>query len=176
MTRIIDKRSLKITYPDAHIRSGTVIYAGSSIGKKFSTGHNAVIRERNKIGKNVMVGVNTYLGPGNTIGDNVRIHTGCFLERVTLGNNVIVAPHVVFTDDPYPPCQKCVDEIGGAVVGENTVIGANVTILPGIRIGKNCLIGAGSVISRNVENNSVMVGNPARKTKRIQDIIHKHKK
>jgi acetyltransferase-like isoleucine patch superfamily enzyme len=96
------------------------------------------------------------------------------LEAVTLGNNVIIAPHVVFTDDPYPPCPKCVQEIGGAIVGDGTVIGSNATILPGVHIGKNCLIGAGSVVTEDVEDNAVVVGNPARVIKHKKDIIHTH--
>lgn len=161
-------------YPDALLRSGTVIYEGSVFGKRFMTGHNAIIRENNTIGDDVVVGVHSYLGPGNVIGDSVKIHTACFLEGVTVGNNVIIAPHVVFTNDPYPPCKKCVEEVGGATVGDGTVIGANATILPGVHIGKYCLIGAGSVVVGDVEDGAVMVGNPARMIKHKKDIVHKH--
>jgi len=174
MATIIDEQQFMKLHPDALLRSGTVIYDRSSFGSHFVTGHNAVIREKNRIGNRVSVGVHTYLGPGNIIGDNVKIHTSCFLEGVTLGNNVIVAPHAVFTNDPYPPCKKCSEEVGGATVGEGTVIGANATILPGVHIGKNCLIGAGSVVTTNVEDDAVVVGNPARMIKHKKDIIHKH--
>jgi acetyltransferase-like isoleucine patch superfamily enzyme len=174
MKNIIDEQEFMKLHPDALIRSGTVIYDGSSFGSHFTTGHNAVIREDNSIGDNVVVGVNTYLGPRNTIGDNVKIHTGCFLEGVTLGNDVIIAPHAVFTNDPYPPCKQCAEEIGGAIVGEGTVIGANATILPGVRIGKRCLIGAGSVVTRDIEDGGVVVGNPGRVIKKRSDIIHNH--
>lgn len=174
-SKLISARELKRKYPDAIIRSGTSIYRHCRIGKNFQTGHNVVIREHNIIGNDVLIGVNTYLGPYNLIGNNVRIHTGCFLERVTLADGVIIAPHVVFTDDPYPPCKVCTEMIGGAKVGAGTVIGANVTILPGIIIGANCLIGAGSVVTHNVEDNSVVIGNPARKLKDIKAISHSHK-
>lgn len=174
MANIINEQQFMKLHPDALLRSGTIIYSGSTYGSHFITGHNAVIREGNSIGNRVVVGVHTYVGSGNIIGDDVKIHTSCFLEGVTLGNNVIIAPHVVFTNDPYPPCKKCVEEIGGATVGDGTVIGANATILPGIHIGKNCLIGAGSVVTTNVEDEAVVVGNPARMIKHKKDIIHKH--
>lgn len=156
------------------LRSGTVIYKKSVIGKNLQTGHNAVIRENNRIGDNVTVGVNSYLGPGNIIGNNVRIHTGCFLEGCTLDDDVIVAPGVIFTNDKYPPCSECVNKVKGARVGKKTVIGANSTILPGISIGEKCLIGAGSVVTKNIPDGVVAVGNPARITKKIEDILHFH--
>lgn len=156
------------------IRSGTVIYKNNKIGKRFVTGHNAVIREKNIIGDDVVVGVNSYLGPGNIIGNQVKIHTNCFLEGVTLRDKVIIGPHVVFVNDPYPPCRICVETIGGAYVGSNTVIGSNVTILPGIKIGKNVLVGAGSVVTKDIPNSVVVVGNPARVLKKRSELIHTH--
>ena len=169
--KLIKPSELQRKLPDSLLRSGTIIYEGSIFGKRFTTGHNAIIRERNKIGNNVLIGTNTYLGLSNIIKNNVRIHTACFLENVTLEENVIVGPHVVFTNDRFPPCKKCV-EIGRTKVGKNTVIGANATILPGITIGSNCLIGAGTVVTKNVENNLVMVGNPGRTLRKNKKHLH----
>ncbi len=160
--------------PDRLLRSGTILYKGSSIGKRLVTGHNAIIRENNIIGDDVLVGTNSYLGPGNIIGNNVRIHTNCFLEGVTLENNVIISPHVVFTNDPYPPCKMCSEKVRGATVGKNSVIGSNATILPGIVIGENVLVGAGSVVTRNIPDGVVVVGNPASILKKRSDIKHTH--
>jgi len=174
MKTILDELTIASRYKNAQIRSGTIIYDGTTIGQKFVTGHNAIIRENNVIADSVLVGTNSYLGPGNIIGNNVRIHTSCFLEGVKLEDDVIIAPHVVFTNDPYPPCKKCSEKVGGACVGSKTVIGANTTILPGIKIGKNCLIGAGSVVTKDIPDNSVVVGNPAQRMKSIDDIKHSH--
>lgn len=154
----------------AIIRDYTVIYKGSEIGCDFQTGHHVMIREGNKIGNNVSVGTHTVLEPGNQIGNNVRIHSQCFLEKVTLGDNVFIGPGTVFTDDPHPPCPKWQECVSGAIVEKNVSIGANCTILPGVKIGQNSLIGAGSVVVKDVPANSVVVGNPARKIKNINEL------
>ena len=154
----------------AHIRSGTVIYRATTIGDNFQTGHHALIREQNTIGNNVSVGTHAVLEAGNKIGNNVRIHSLCFLENTTIGNNVFIGPHVVFTDDPHPACPRYKECLSGAIVEDNVSIGANSTILPGIRIGKNSLIGAGSVVTKDVQPNSVVAGVPAKKMKDISEL------
>ncbi len=177
MAKILGINELKnwVKKNDAKLRSGSVIYQGSAFGRRLITGHNAVIRENNIIGDDVIIGTNSYLGPGNKIGNNVKIHTDCFLEGVTLADMVIISPHVVFTNDPYPPCRICTEKVGGATVGKNTVIGSNATILPGIKIGANVLIGAGSVVTRNVADGLVVIGNPANVLKKRSELVHKHK-
>lgn len=146
----------------AVLRSFTVIYAGSKIGNHFSTGHYSVVRENNLIGNNVVLGITSELAPGNKIGNRVTIHSGCFLEFVTVGDDVFIGPNTVFLDDPHPPCPKYADCIKGAIVEDYVSIGGNVTILPGVSIGHHSLIGAGSVITKNIPSNSVVTGNPAR--------------
>ncbi len=92
----------------------------------------------------------------------MRIHTGCFLELVTVEDDVFIAPNVVFADDPHPPCPRYEECVGGAVVKQGARIGSNATILPGVVIGREALVGAGSVVTRDVPMGAVVVGNPAR--------------
>lgn len=153
------------------IRPFTTIYAGVEIGDRFQTGQGASIREDNVIGDDVSVGTNAVLEHGNRIGDRVRIHTGCFLELVTLEDDVFVGPNVVFTDDPHPPCPRYQECKGGATVRAGAKIGANATILPGVVIGEGALVGAGAVVTRDVPDNAVAVGNPATAHMSVKQLI-----
>lgn len=157
--------------PRAVIRAFTTIYAGTSIGARFQAGHGASIREDNVLGDDCSVGTHAVLEFGNRIGNGCRIHSLAFLEMVTLGHHVFVGPKTVFTDDPHPMgCPRYKECKGGAVVEDYARIGANVTILPGIRIGRGALIGAGSVVVHDIPAGMVAAGNPARVLKRVDEL------
>ena len=147
---------------DGVIRPFTTLYAGTTIGDRFQTGQGVSIREDNVIGDDVSVGTNSVLEAGNRIGSRVRIHTGCFLELVTVEDDVFIAPNVVFADDLHPPCPRYAECVGGATVGRGAKIGSNSTILPGVKIGAGALVGAGSVVVSDVPAGAVVAGSPAR--------------
>lgn len=152
------------------IRAFTVIYAGSTIGHHFQSGHHVMIREDNVIGDQVSIGTSSSIEFGNLIGNRVRIHSGCFLERATIEDDVFIGPNVVFTDDPHPMCPKYLDCKRAAHVGRYSRIGANSTLLPGVTIGANCLIGAGSLVNQDIPDGVVAVGNPIRIIKSIDEL------
>lgn len=155
----------------AEIRPFTTIYAGVQIGRNFQTGQGASIREDNIIGDDVSVGTHSVLEFGNRIGQGVRIHTGCFLEDVKIGNHVFVGPRVVFTDDPHPmKCPHYLECAGGPTIEDYVKIGANSTILPAVRIGSHALIGAGTVVVRDVRSRAVVVGNPGREINTVDNL------
>jgi acetyltransferase-like isoleucine patch superfamily enzyme len=142
------------------------------MGERFQTGQGASIREDNVLGDDVSIGTNTVLEFGNRIGNRVRIHSGCFLEMVTIEDDVFVGPNVVFTDDPHPMgCAHYTECRGGATVRRLARIGANSTILPGVVIGENALVGAGSVVVHDVPDGTVVVGNPARVIRRVDELV-----
>lgn len=158
----------------SRIRPFTTIYAGTIIGSGFQTGQGTSIREDNIIGNDVIVGTNAVLEFGNRIGNNVHIHSGCFLEMVVIEDDVFVGPNVVFTDDPHPMgCPQYKNCVGGSIVRRGARIGANSTILPGVEIGENSLIGAGSVVTKNVPSDSVTAGNPARVINEVANLACK---
>lgn len=153
------------------IRPFTTIYAGSRFGDDLQTGQGASIREDNIIGNGVSIGTNTVLEFGNRIGNRVRVHSLCFLEMVVIEDDVFIGPGVVFTDDPHPmKCDRYLDCLGGVTVKRLARIGANTTILPGVTIGVNALIGAGSVVTKDVPDNMVATGNPARIVKSVFEL------
>jgi acetyltransferase-like isoleucine patch superfamily enzyme len=155
----------------AVIRPFTTIYAGSVFGDRLQTGQGASVREDNIVGDDVSIGTNAVLEFGNRIGDRVRIHTGCFLELVTIEDDVFVGPNVVFTDDLHPMnCPNYTNCVGGSTVRALARIGANSTILPGVTIGENSLVGAGSVVVSDVPPGTVVVGNPARVIKEVGEL------
>lgn len=144
------------------VRSFAVLYQGSQLGARVQVGHGALVREDNLIGDDSSVGSGAHLEPGNRLGARTRVHSGSFLSSTTLGDDVFCGPHVVFTDDPHPPCPRYLDCVGGAVVEDGASIGARAVILPGVRIGAGALVGAGAVVTRDVAPGDIVVGNPAR--------------
>lgn len=148
---------------NAIIRSHTVIYGGNTIGSHFQTGHSVLIRENNTIGDFVSIGSHTVIEHHVQIGNHVRIHTGAFIpEYSILENHCWIGPHVVLTNARYPQSSKAKKELRGPIIKKNARIGANATILPGVIIGRYALVGAGAVVTKDVPDKAVVVGNPAR--------------
>ena len=150
------------------IRSHTVIYAGNVIGKNFQTGNKANIRELNIIGDNVSVGTLSVIEHHVRIESGARIHTQVFVPEFTiLEENSWLGPNVVITNAKYPRSPNVKDELKGAWVKKNAKVGANTTLLPAVTIGENALIGAGSVVTKDVKENTIYAGNPAKFIRQI---------
>jgi acetyltransferase-like isoleucine patch superfamily enzyme len=147
----------------AMIRSHTVIYAGNAIGRHFQTGNKVNIRESNHIGDDVSVGTLSVIEHHVEIADNVRIHTQVFIpEFSVLEEGCWIGPNVVLTNAKYPLSPGVKDRLAGPVIRKGAKIGANATLLPGVIIGENALVGAGSVVVHDVPAGTVVAGNPAR--------------
>src|SRR6266542_4680775 len=155
----------------AVIRSHTVIYAGNVIGRNFQTGNKVNIRESNVIGNNVSVGTLSVIEHHVEIADNVRIHTQAFIpEFSVLEEGCWLGPNVVMTNAKYPLSPGVKDSLKGPVIRKGAKIGANATLLPGVVIGENALVGAGSVVVRDVAAGTVVAGNPARFIRDISEL------
>jgi len=149
--------------PNAVIRSHTVIYAGNRIGAGFQTGHQVSIREDNVIGDSVSVGTGSVVEHHVRIADRVRIHSQAFVpEMSVLGEGCWIGPRVCITNAKYPLSPNVKNELIGATIEPGAKIGANSTLLPGVRVGAEALVGAGSVVVKDVPAGAVVVGNPAR--------------
>lgn len=156
---------------NSNIRSHTVIYAGNTVGENFQTGHQVMIRELNTIGNNVSIGTQSIIEHHVTLGNGVRIHSQAFIPEYTvIEADAWIGPNVVCTNALYPLSPDAKSNLKGPIIRAGAKIGANVTLLPGVEIGENALIGAGSVVTGNIPADKVAVGNPARVIKDISDL------
>jgi acetyltransferase-like isoleucine patch superfamily enzyme len=97
------------------------------------------------------------------LGDRVTIKSGVQLwDGVRLGNDVFVGPNATFSNDKYPRSRQRPDHFETTIVADGASIGANATILPGIRIGRGAMVGAGAVVTKDVPPNAIVYGNPAK--------------
>ena len=130
----------------AVIRSHTVIYAGNVIGDDFQTGHGVLVREDNQIGNHVSIGSHTIVEHHVKIGNHVRLHSNVFVPEFSiLEEGCWLGPHVVVTNARYPLSRDVKKNLKGAWIKRGGKIGANATLLPGVTIGENALVGAGAV-------------------------------
>ena len=134
---------------DAQIGEGTII-------------HDQVNLYGCTIGKDCKIDSYVYIEEGVIVGDNCKIRPFVFIPTgVTIEDNVFVGPNVTFTNDRYPQVQGDW-QLVKTVVKQGAALGANSVILPGVTVGKTALIGAGSVVTRDIPENGIVAGNPAK--------------
>jgi|SRR3989338_7375243 len=147
------------------------ISPGSKIGKNTKIWHYSQIRQGVSIGKNCILGKAVYVDFDVRIGNNVKIQNRASVYHgTTIEDGVFIGPHVIFTNDKNP---RAIDQkgklktdndwkVGKTLVKNGASIGAGSIILPDITIGKYALIGAGSVVTKNIPDYALVYGNPAR--------------
>ena len=154
-----------------------MIHKTAEVSEKAKIAENAKIwnwvqvREGAHIGENTILSKGVYVDFDVHIGKNVKIQNNVSVYHgVTIKDGVFVGPHVCFTNDKMPRAinpdmslKSASDwKVSEIVVGEGASIGANSTILPGVKVGKFALIGAGSVVTKDVPDFTLVFGNPAR--------------
>ena len=123
-----------------------------------------VVLEKAVIGKNCNINFNVFIENQVVIGDNVTIKPGVQIwDGMTVEDNVFIGPNVTFTNDKNPKSKNKDFQLLKTVVKSGASIGANATILPGITIFENAVIGAGSVVTKDVPAGETWFGNPAKK-------------
>lgn len=154
----------------ALIRSGSIIYAGSTIGDNFQTGHQVTIREKAEIGNNVSVGTLSDIQGNCKLGNYVRLHSNVHIGQLSVVDDFVwIYPYVVLTNDPTPPSNKFV----GVHVHSFAIVATGSIIMPGLDIGQDSLIGAGAIVTKSVEPYAVAVGNPAKTISDVRKVKNK---
>jgi len=115
-----------------------------------------------KIGRECNICDHTFIENDVVVGDRVTIKCGVQLwDGITIEDDVFIGPNATFTNDPFPRSKRHPERFERTTVRKGASIGANATILPGVVIGERAMVGAGSVVTRNVPPNAVVMGNPA---------------
>lgn len=137
--------------------------ASPKIGRGTTIWQFSVVLEGAKIGNDCNLCAHTFVENDVVIGDRVTIKSGVYLwDGIQLGDDVFVGPCVAFTNDKFPRSKQYPESFSKITVHDGASIGANATILPGVTIGRNSMIGAGAVVTKDVPENAVVVGNPAK--------------
>lgn len=147
--------------PNAIIRSGSILYAGSTIGKRFTCGHQVLIRAECRIGDRVVILHKCTLEGKIQIGNAVKIMAHVYIpSRTIIGDFVFVGPGCTFLNHKTP--MRTSAPVAGAILEDRVCIGGGVTICPGVRIGKNSFIGAGTLVNKDVPPDTLAYGVPAK--------------
>lgn len=147
-----------------------VIDNNVNIGNGTKIWHFTHICSNATIGQNCNIGQNVFIAPNVTIGNNVKIQNGVSVyEGVHIEDWCFLGPHCVFTNDKYPRSFGDWKKTN-TYLKRGCSIGANATILCGVTIGEQAMVGAGTVVIKDVEECSLVVGNPARKIKNFNKV------
>jgi acetyltransferase-like isoleucine patch superfamily enzyme len=135
----------------------------SKIGNGTKIWINAQIRENAVIGNNCIISKDTYIDHGVLIGSNTKIQNGVSIYNgVTIEDDVFIGPNATFTNDKIPRAFSSDWEIIPTLIKKGASIGANSTIVCGLTVGEYAMVAAGSVVTKDVEPYSMVMGNPAR--------------
>jgi len=134
------------------------------LGPGCKVWHHAHVRAGAVIGEGSVLGKNVFVDEGVRVGDRSKIQNNVSLYRgVNIGNEVLVGPSAVFTNDLFPRARNEDWEVVTTDVHDGASIGANATIVCGSEVGAWALVGAGSVVTKNVEPHALVAGNPAKR-------------
>ena len=160
-----ERASVRI-HPSAEVSPDAVIGSGTSIWNQ------AQVREGARVGTGCTIGKNVYVDVGVVLGDNVKVQNNASLFRgVTIEDGAFIGPHVCLTNDLNP---RAVNRDGSPKadadwvvspirVAAGAAIGAGSTVLAGVSIGRFAMVGAGSVVTHDVQEHELVLGNPARR-------------
>jgi acetyltransferase-like isoleucine patch superfamily enzyme len=130
----------------------------AKIGENVKIWHFSYVGDNTEIGDNVSIGSLAHIDYDVKIGENTRVEGQAYIPPLSrIGKNVFVGPAAVLTNDPYPMCDKMI----GVTIEDGAIIGARAVIKAGVTVGKNSVVAMGAIVTRDVPENSVVMGSPA---------------
>lgn len=159
------------TRPGVYVHPSATIDATATIGKGTRVWHEAQVRERAAIGEGCIIGKSAYIDRDVRVGNNVKVQNRASIYHgVTIEDGVFVGPHTVFANDRMPrainPDGTLKDEgdweILPSVIRYGASVGAGAVVLPGLTVGRFALVGAGAIVTHDIPDYGLVVGNPAR--------------
>jgi UDP-2-acetamido-3-amino-2,3-dideoxy-glucuronate N-acetyltransferase len=146
--------------------------AESQIGQGTRVWQFVVVLKGAKIGADCNICAQTLIEGDVVIGDRVTVKSGVQIwDGSVIGNDVFIGPNATFSNDLYPRSKKYPAQFNGVTIHNQASIGANATLLPGITIGERAMVGAGAVVTKDVPARAVVVGNPARIVRFLDDSV-----
>ena len=146
------------------VSTGAVVFAGAKVGARVILGDQSCVRERVVVGDDVVIGRGSLVENDTTIGAMTKIQAEAYITAYsTLEEHVFVAPCVVTTNDDFMGrTERRHELIKGPTIRRGARVGGGAVLLPGVEIGEEAFVGAGAVVTKDVEPRMLVVGNPAR--------------
>jgi UDP-2-acetamido-3-amino-2,3-dideoxy-glucuronate N-acetyltransferase len=140
-----------------------------NIGDNTTIWQFVVILGKASIGSDCNICSHCFIENDVVVGNRVTVKCGVQLwDGIRIEDDVFIGPNVTFSNDMFPRSKQLPDKFPQLTVRSGASIGANATILPGITIGRNAMVGAGSVVTKDVPDFAVVVGNPARIIRQVK--------
>ncbi|MBV8064912.1 MAG: N-acetyltransferase [Actinobacteria bacterium] len=146
------------------VSTGAIVFAGTRLGARVIVGDQACVRERVDVGDDVVIGRGVLVENDTTIGELTKIQAEAYITAyTTLEDNVFIAPCVVTTNDNFMGrTERRHELIKGPTVRRGARVGGGAILCPGVVVGEEAFVGAGAVVTKDVEPRMLVVGNPAR--------------
>jgi len=153
------------------VSSGAIVFAGSTIGARVVLGDQSCVRERVQVGDDVVLGRGSLIENDTTVGARTKIQAEAYITAYSLlEDDVFIAPCVVTTNDNFMGrTERRHDQIKGPTIRHGARIGGGAIICPAVEIGEEAFVGAGAVVTKDVPARMLVVGNPARVIRAVNE-------
>lgn len=146
-----------------YVHSTAIVEPGAEVGPGTKVWHHAHVRSGATVGPECVLGKNVFVDAGARVGARVKLQNNVSVyDGVTIADDVFVGPGATFTNDRVPRAFNAQWQITPTDVADGASIGANATIVCGTRLGRSCMVAAGSTVTRSVEDHQLVAGTPAR--------------